>query len=126
MYCGDDVSSVVFDMGSYQVRSGYSGEDVPRSILPSNVGVLLNEKGADVEMEASEAAPQKRQGIIVGQSEVGHRRDNMDVQNIFDSDGLLRFEYLDAIIEQSLLTNLRVNITETPILFTENAIHNKE
>jgi len=40
MYCGDDVSSVVLDIGSYQTRAGYSGEDVPRSILPSMVGVM--------------------------------------------------------------------------------------
>lgn len=39
MYCGDDVSSVVFDIGSYQVRSGYSGEDVPRCVVPSYIGV---------------------------------------------------------------------------------------
>ena len=48
MYCGDDVSSVVFDIGSYQVRAGYSGEDVPRSILPSNVGVVLDDKAGEV------------------------------------------------------------------------------
>ena len=40
MYCGDDVSSVVLDIGSFNVRAGYSGEDCPRSILPSYVGVL--------------------------------------------------------------------------------------
>jgi hypothetical protein len=40
MYCGDDVSSVVFDIGSFQVRSGYSGEDVPRCVVPSMVGVI--------------------------------------------------------------------------------------
>ena len=42
MYCGDDVSSVVFDIGQYQVRSGYSGEDQPRSLLPSFLGVFTD------------------------------------------------------------------------------------
>ena len=46
MYCGDDVSSVVFDIGNYNVRSGYSGEDCPRSILPSYVGVVPFEEPA--------------------------------------------------------------------------------
>lgn len=76
-------------------------------------------------MDAGETEKKKR-NMVVGQSELGHRRDNMDIQSIFDSDGLLNFEHLDAIIEQSLLTNLKVNIEETPILFTENAIHNKD
>jgi len=42
MYCGDDVSSVVFDIGQYQVRSGYSGEDVPRCVYPAYVGVTAD------------------------------------------------------------------------------------
>jgi len=74
MYCGDDVSSVVLDIGSYQTRAGYSGEDCPRSILPSVVGVMEG----DVPMDTSDK-PAKHPGIIVGQSELGHRRDNMDV-----------------------------------------------
>ena len=39
MYCGDDVSSVVLDIGTYQTRAGYSGEDMPRCLLPSTVGI---------------------------------------------------------------------------------------
>jgi actin-like protein 6A len=38
----------------------------------------------------------------------------------------LQFELLDEIIEESLIKNLRVNIQETPLLFTEPAIHNKD
>lgn len=85
MYCGDDVSSVVFDIGSYQVRSGYSGEDVPRSVLPSIVGVDVTDGKQDVDMEPAGASSviandkAKRTGIVVGQTELGMRRDNMDV-----------------------------------------------
>lgn len=57
---------------------------------------------------------------------MSHRRDNFEIQSIFDADGFLKFDYLDAIIEKSLQQQLRVNIIDTPILFTENAIHNKE
>ena len=95
MYCGDDVSSVVFDIGSYQVRSGYSGEDVPRSVLPSVVGVQATDAQQDVEMEspgiiANDKA--RRTGIVVGSTELSMRRDNMDVQSIFDQDGILKFD----------------------------------
>ena len=38
----------------------------------------------------------------------------------------MKFEYLDEIIEKSLVQNLNVNLLETPILFSENAIHNKD
>jgi len=40
MYCGDDVSSAVIDIGHEETRAGYSGEDVPRSMIPSLLGVL--------------------------------------------------------------------------------------
>ena len=40
MYCGDDVSSVVFDIGHFNTRAGYSGEDCPRCVVPSQVGVM--------------------------------------------------------------------------------------
>jgi actin-related protein len=34
----DDVSSCVLDIGHSETRAGYSGEDQPRSVLPSVVG----------------------------------------------------------------------------------------
>ena len=68
----------------------------------------------------------KRLNIIVGQSELGFRRDGMEINSIFEQDGNLRFDYLESIIEKSLVGILNVNILETPILFSENAIHNKE
>lgn len=40
MYCGDDVSSIVFDIGSFNIRAGYSGEDCPRIVIPSQVGLV--------------------------------------------------------------------------------------
>lgn len=38
----------------------------------------------------------------------------------------MEFELLDEIINESLINNLKVNIQETPLLFTEPAIHNKD
>lgn len=61
----DDVSSAVLDFGSYETRAGkfffiiaigYSGEDQPRSVIPSCVGALGPEHqkskvvGGDTEM----------------------------------------------------------------------------
>ena len=126
MYCGDDVSSVVFDIGSFNVRSGYSGEDVPRCVVPSLVGVCPDNSKEDVDMENQINSRKRNNGIIVGQTEIGLRRDNMEIQSIFDQDGVLKFDYLDAICQKSLVDNLMVNILETAVLFSENAIHNKE
>lgn len=65
MYCGDDVSSTVFDIGRYQVRVGYSGEDVPRCVLPAHVGVVAdgngNSEDAVIQDESKEQEQDKAQ-----------------------------------------------------------------
>ena len=38
----------------------------------------------------------------------------------------MNFDYLDDIMNKSLIDNLMINPKETPLLFTESAIHNKE
>ena len=39
----DDVSSAVIDIGREETRAGYSGEDCPRCVIPSYLGVLEEE-----------------------------------------------------------------------------------
>ena len=39
---------------------------------------------------------------------------------------LVNFDLLDEILAASLVRNLRLPIRETPLLFTEGSIHNKE
>jgi actin-related protein len=39
---------------------------------------------------------------------------------------LVNFEYLEEIMNKSLIDNLMINPKETPLIFTESAIHNKE
>ena len=35
----DDVSSAVIDIGREETRAGYSGEDCPRCVIPSYLGI---------------------------------------------------------------------------------------
>ncbi len=47
MFCGDETGGVVVDVGAYSSKFGYSGDDMPRIIFPSTVGVLTEpEAGA--------------------------------------------------------------------------------
>jgi actin-related protein len=46
MYGGDEVSSLVFDIGTYSCRLGYSGEDSPKAVLQPILGV--NRQGDNV------------------------------------------------------------------------------
>lgn len=40
MYGGDEVGALVFDIGSFSIRAGYAGEDMPKAEFPSTVGVV--------------------------------------------------------------------------------------
>ena len=39
MYCGDDVGAIVADIGSLYAKFGYAGDDQPKWVEPSHVGV---------------------------------------------------------------------------------------
>jgi actin-related protein len=39
MYGGDDVSAVVLDIGHTTSRCGHAGEEAPKIIIPSYVGI---------------------------------------------------------------------------------------
>ena len=79
----DDVSSVVVDIGSYHTRAGYSGEDCPRSVIPSYVGLYEN-SSEDVDMDIG---AHSRRRVVTGGAELAFKRDNMEIQPLSQPDG---------------------------------------
>ncbi|CAN6674455.1 actin-related protein 4 [Trichomonascus vanleenenianus] len=55
VYGGDEVSALVVDPGSYYTRFGFAGEDTPKAIISSNIGVRPN-PDYDEEMANNEPA----------------------------------------------------------------------
>ena len=45
MYGGDEVSAIVIDIGADTTKAGYAGEDTPKTVFSSAVGVLAGEEG---------------------------------------------------------------------------------
>jgi actin-like protein 6A len=82
------VSSVVVDIGSYHTRAGYSGEDCPRSVIPSYVG--LCESDGDVEMEGAGQGSKRR--LITGGAELAFKRDAMEMQPLIQGDGIRKYQ----------------------------------
>jgi len=39
VYGGDEVGALVFDPGHHSLRIGYAGEDIPKSEIPTMVGI---------------------------------------------------------------------------------------
>ena len=44
MFGGDEVSSLVLDLGTFNFRIGYSGEDSPRTVFQPIIGKNPNSK----------------------------------------------------------------------------------
>ena len=72
MYGGDEVSAVVMEIGSSSTKCGYAGEDTPKFVLPSAVGVMGG--------EASSTDKAKKQ-YFVGSNAMAVRRDGMRVES---------------------------------------------
>ena len=121
----DDVSSAVIDLGTFETRAGkssksfhsafniriqlnlrcagYSGEDCPRSVIPSSLGVLEGEHAKmpqkpaaqveeDAEMaEEKEVKEQPQIRLITGKSEIGFKRDHMRIEPLYSQEGQSKF-----------------------------------
>ena len=100
--------SILAHMRQEQVRSwnaiklfciGYSGEDVPRSVIPSCLGVLEGEHAKlpqkpprkveeDAEMDGAEEAKEHPSiRLISGKSEIAFKRDHMKIEPLYSQEG---------------------------------------
>ena len=114
MYAGDDVSSVVVDIGTDTTRLGYAGEDQPQSVSTSNIGIIRDGGERDGE-------------IITSEPYINFERKHFEVGTIVDSDGFITdFDKFEVFLENRLEDNLHLKVNESPLLFTEPNEHNKE
>lgn len=61
MYGGDEVAGIVIDIGSSTIKAGFAGEDSPKAVFPSCIGVLNHKKRktgqvTDMEVETDTGA----------------------------------------------------------------------
>ena len=69
MLCGDEVASIVVDIGASFCKFGSSGQDVPNHLFRSDIGILSREDYSN--------------NFICGDSELRVLRDNLDIVNPF-------------------------------------------
>uniref|UniRef100_A0A7S0R612 Actin-related protein 4 n=1 Tax=Chlamydomonas leiostraca TaxID=1034604 RepID=A0A7S0R612_9CHLO len=117
VFGGDEVNALVVDVGTSLCRAGYAGDDVPKAVFPSSVGVLPAEANG---MEVDGAGPSKRK-LYVGQSDVNYRRDNMEVVSPFSptDDSFQDWDMVEAIWDHAFRERLRVDPTEYAVLAAE-------
>lgn len=93
MYCGDEVFSVVGDLGTASSRFGYAGEDLPKAVFPSAVGHVVDAAGgggkkkkatagsgagASSSVDVDDAAAAGETAVL-GEANIGLRRTDLEL-----------------------------------------------
>jgi len=131
MHGGDEIGAIVLDLGTSYTKAGYAGEDTPKSVFPTDVGVLFqtgNETtvgervkaiGEEVDVDQSSKKPSKKITYLVGSNAVSHRRDYMEIKNPMEGGLYKDFDMIEGIWSHTLSDQLRVEGNTTPILLGE-------
>ena len=107
MFGGDEVSSLVFDLGTFNHRVGYSGEDSPKIAYQPLIGedsdkLYFNEYGLRFINPSTKIKSFMKQDGTIGD-----------------------FDLFEKNINYLLEDVLSLNLSEHPLLFSEPSLHNK-
>ncbi|OZJ06401.1 hypothetical protein BZG36_00662 [Bifiguratus adelaidae] len=131
-YGGDEVSAVVIDVGSAWTRAGYAGEDTPKALFPSAVGIVEGQgtigaaNGAsgdgDVTMgDASGTIEITSKKFYVGDNEMNTWRAQMDIKYPVKEGIVQDWELYEQLWSYAFNNKLRIDPAEHPLLCTEPA-----
>ena len=108
MFGGDEVSSLVFDLGTFNHRIGYSGEDSPKCVFQPLIGInsekyYFNEYG------------------------LRYSKPGTKVYSFMNADGTINnFDFFEKTINNLLKESMTLDLTDHPVLFSEPSLHNKD
>jgi len=107
MFGGDEVSSLVFDLGTFNHRIGYSGEDSPKCVYQPLVGInsdkyYFNEYG------------------------LKYNNPKTKIYTFMNQDGTIKdFDLFEKTLDNLLKETLFLDLSDHPLLFSEPSLHNK-
>ncbi|KAI9890612.1 MAG: NuA4 histone acetyltransferase subunit [Vezdaea aestivalis] len=95
-YGGDEVAAIVLDPGYSSVRAGFAGEDVPKSVLLTDYGMLDDKR-------------------IFGYDSLQRPREKFEIVNPFSKDGLIEdWESATQLFEHAITSRLIGRKPESP------------
>ncbi|PSC76499.1 Actin-related 4 isoform C [Micractinium conductrix] len=120
VYGGDEVNAVVLDLGSQQTKAGYAGEDTPKYVFPSSVGVV----GGD-SMDVDGGSGGKRT-LYVGTHALSHRREGMEIVSPFQEGVISDWEAAEGLLEHALKQQMRLDTASHPVMLAEPSFNSRE
>jgi actin-like protein 6A len=134
-FAGDEVSALVLDVGTSSVKAGYAGEDTPKAVFPSFVGVLHQSGEGEVgsgpmaidegEGSAMSLANETKIKYFCGINQLG-RRDGMEMEPAMKHGLVHNWDALEKLWDHALCERLGMRSREHPVLLTEPAFNTKE
>jgi actin-related protein len=111
MLCGDEVKAAIVDLGSYKMRFGTAGQDLPRHVFRSDCGYVDGRcNGKD------------RKGMF-GDVKLRCISENVEILNPFhvqDNNTDINWDMLEDILQYGLVDCMRIDPLEYPIFFAES------
>jgi len=130
---GDDVSAIVVDVGSFSTKGGYAGEDTPKAVFPTDIGVVFtNGKDGTVGVsqqgigENQDIDPDVKKNYYVGTNAITYKRPHMEIMNPL-SDGLIKdWDAMEQIWNHTFHERLNINPSDHPILLAEPSFNTRQ
>ena len=143
MYGGDEVSAIVVDVGFTNTKAGFAGEDNPKAVFPTHIGVCAPSKdgavgqrasaggdkmdveGAPAAAPAAAAAPPAASGTdgsasyAIGTNSLCYRRDGMEIDHPMEDGIVKKWDLMEKIWDHAFKDRLRINPEEHPMLVAE-------
>lgn len=130
IYGGDEVNAVVLDLGTWQCKAGYAGDDTPKAVFPSFAGVVAaNGEANGMEVDGQQQQQQQPAGrkLYVGSQELGYRRPHMEIVSPFSAEGVLSdWEMTTRLWEHALKDRLHIQPDENALLLAEPTHNTRE
>eukprot|EP00887_Chlorella_sp_A99_P001810 scaffold19.g1810.t1 len=115
---GDETNGLVFDIGTYQVKAGYAGEDTPKYVFPSVVGTVGGTAPGEAMDVDGGAAPSARQ-LHMGTHALSVARDGLEVASPFRDGVLHDWELVEGLLDHAFKQQMRAQSEVHPLMFAE-------
>eukprot|EP00048_Salpingoeca_helianthica_P017647 m.238366 g.238366 ORF g.238366 m.238366 type:complete len:430 (+) comp21743_c0_seq1:111-1400(+) len=128
VFGGDEVGAVVLDIGTHTTKAGYAGEDTPKGVFSSTVGVRggAAENAMETDASAPAGAAAAKPIYSVGVQHFSTPRPEMQMKKPL-KDGLIDdWDVYEQLIVHSYKSVLRCESNERPIMMAEASWNTKE
>tara|TARA_R110002050_G_scaffold139938_11_gene264524 strand:+ start:2231 stop:2911 length:681 start_codon:yes stop_codon:yes gene_type:complete len=132
LFAGDEVSALIVDVGTHSVKAGYAGEDTPKAVFPTYIGILDEVATYDATVGSGRPGEDEPMGSAAkvrkyycGVNKLG-RRDEMEMVSPLQYGLVHDMDLLEKLYDHALIERMGMQPREHPILLTEPSFNTKE